>query len=365
MRRIIIALVFLSTLAAVTDARAARVKELTRVKGVRSNMLRGYGLVVGLAGTGDSRTSSFTSQALKALLQNEGVIVDERFRTRNVAAVFVTAELPAFSTQGDRLDVVVSTVGDAESLASGVLLMTPLKGVDNQVYALAQGPLVAGGFAFDQPLARRQRNNPTTARVPEGATVERGVTSRFVVDGQVTLSLVEADFATAQRIALAINEDLETELAKAEDSRRVVVKLPDDAKEATVAFLSRIEALEVKPDTRARVVINERSGTVVVGGNVELGPASVAHANLDVAITTALSVSQPSAFSRTGRTVVVPNQSVEAKEEQEELKAIPATTTVDDLVKALNALGASPRDLMQILEALERAGALRAEIEVM
>lgn len=364
MRRLFIVLTMLAAIAPL-NAEAARVKELTRVKGVRSNMLRGYGLVVGLSGTGDSRTSSFTSQALKALLQNEGVIVDERFRTRNVAAVFVTAELPAFSTQGDRLDVVVSTVGDAESLASGVLLMTPLKGVDNQVYALAQGPLVAGGFAFAQPLVRRQRNNPTSARIPDGAMVERGVSSRFVVENQITLSLVEADFATAQRIAVAINKELESEIAKAEDSRRVTVTVPDDAKEATVAFLSRIEALEVKPDTRARVVINERSGTVVVGGNVALGPASVAHANLDVAITTSLSVSQPSAFSRTGRTVVVPNQSLDAQEKPEELKAIPSTSTVDDLVKALNALGASPRDLMQILEALERAGALRAEIEVM
>ncbi len=365
MRRFLITLSVLGILAATQDAHAARIKELVRVKGVRPNQLTGYGLVVGLAGTGDSAQTLFTRQSVKALLQREGIVADGRSRTRNVAAVLVTAELPAFSTPGDQIDVVVSTLGDATSLASGVLVMTPLKGADRETYALAQGPLVAGGFSVSQPLATRQRNVPTSARVPGGATVERGVATRFVVEDKIVLSLVEADFTTAQRIALAINDELKSDAAKADDSRRVTVTVPDDAKEQTVAFLARIETLDVNPDIRARVVINERSGTVVVGGNVALGPASVAHANLDVAISTALSVSQPSAFSRTGRTVVVPNTTVDAEERVEKLRAIPATTTVDDLVKALNALGASPRDLMQILEALQRAGALRAEIEVM
>lgn len=347
------------------DASAARIKELTRVKGVRSNQLWGYGLVVGLAGTGDSRQALFTQQSVVALLQRSGIQVDPRSRTTNVAAVLVTAELPPFSVVGDKVDVVVSALGDARSLASGVLLMTPLKGADGNVYAVGQGPLVTGGFAIDTPLATQQRNIPTTARIALGANIERALPSRFVVDDKITLSLVEADFTTAQRIAAAINGSAGgDEIAKAQDPRRVLVAVPDDSKDSPVAFLAKIETLEVQPDLRARVVINERTGTVVVGGSVVLGPASVAHANLDVGINTSLGVSQPPAFSG-GTTVVVPNTTVEAKEEKEKLYAIPKTTTVDDLVQALNQLGASPRDLMQILQALQRAGALRAEIEVM
>lgn len=362
--RIVFALVLFAGLSG--SAHAARVKDLAQVKGVRSNPLIGYGLVVGLPGTGDSRRTLFTQQSLSNLLRRLGVNVDPaRLAVRNIAAVMVTAELPPYSDSGDQLDIVVSALGDARSLASGTLLMTPLEGPDGEIYALAQGQLVVGGFEVEAPFASVRKNFPTTARVPGGATVERAIPADFVKEGLVTLTLDEADFTTADRIVQAVNATFGDGVAKAESPGQIAVTMPNDFAENPVGFLGQLESLDVVADVKARVVFNERSGTVVVGGNVTLGPAAVAHGNLNVTVLTQFGVSQPAPFSRRGDTVVVPNTTVTVDEERGELTAIPNAATVDELVGALNALGASPRDLMAVLEALKRAGALRAELEIL
>lgn len=365
-RRSILVLFFVVAALVPADASAVRIKELVQVKGVRSNPLVGYGLVVGLPGTGDTRRSVFTNQSLASLLRRMGVNTPpEKLDVVNTAGVMVTAELPAFGSPGEKMDVVVSAIGNARSLAGGILLMTPLKGADGEIYAVAQGPLAVGGFAIEAlPFARMQRNAPTTARIAGGAMIERGVPTRFVADDSVVLTLERADFTTAGRIVEAINAALGSEVAKAPSPGAVVVSLPAGERDNPVAFLARIEALEVQADTKAKVVVNERTGTVVVGGSVTLGAASIAHGNLNVAVMTAFGVSQPNPFAA-GRTVVVPEGRLEVEEEDKKLKAVPATSTVDELVSALNALGASPRDLISILQALSAAGALHGQLEVM
>ncbi|MGF1510184.1 MAG: flagellar basal body P-ring protein FlgI [Myxococcota bacterium] len=366
MRTLRFLLIILFALGAVQTADATRIKELAQVKGVRSNPLIGYGLVVGLSGTGDTRRTLFTQQSLSNLLRRLGVNVDPaRLAVRNTAAVMVTAEIPPYSDSGDRVDVVVSALGDARSLTSGTLLMTPLEGPDGQIYAVAQGQLVVGGFEVDAPFAQVRRNFPTSARIPDGATIERAVPATFVTDGKVVLTLEEADFTTAGRIVEVVNQTFGERVASALSPGQIEVTLPSDAVDNPVAFIGRLETLDVQADSAARVVFNERSGTVVVGGNVTLGPAAVAHGNLNVAVITQFGVSQPAPFSRSGRTVVVPNTSLSVEEDETELRALPPSTTVEELVRALNALGASPRDLMAILEALKAAGSLKAELEIL
>jgi len=367
MPRIIIAMILSLPLLTIGSlAEAARVKDLVVVKGVRSNPLIGYGLVVGLSGTGDTRRTIFTQQSLSNLLRRLGVNVDPaRLDIRNTAAVMVTAEIPPFAGSGETIDVVVSAVGDARSLTSGTLLMTPLKGADGEVYAVAQGQLVVGGYEVDAPFARVRKNFPTVARVPEGATIERAVPSRYVEEGRILLTLNDADFTTADRIVSAVNQAFGEGTASASSPGQVEVAIPEAARPSPVGFLSQLERLDVAADSRARVVFNERSGTVVVGGDVTLGPAAIAHGNLNVAVLTQFGVSQPAPFARRGRTVVVPNTSVTVDEDEGDVQALERTTTVEDLVRALNALGASSRDLMAILEALKAAGSLRAELEVL
>jgi flagellar P-ring protein precursor FlgI len=364
MRHLILALMLLTM--GPGTASATRVKDLAQVKGVRSNPLIGYGLVVGLSGTGDTRRTLFTRQSLSNLLRRLGVNVDPaRLSVRNTAAVMITAEIPPYSDSGDRVDVVVSALGDARSLASGTLLMTPLEGPDGQIYAVAQGQLVVGGFEVDAPFAQVRKNFPTSARIPQGATIERSVPSEFVKEGKVLLTLEEADFTTAGRLVASVNQAFGEGVAKALSPGQVEVTIPGDSAADPVTFVGRLETLDVQADTRARVVFNERSGTVVVGGNVTLGPAAVAHGNLNVAVISQFGVSQPAPFSRVGQTVVVPNTAVTVEEDESELQALPAATTVEELVQALNALGASPRDLMAILEALKVAGSLKAELEIL
>lgn len=321
---------------------------------------------MGLNGSGDTRRSRFTQQSLANLLRRLGVNVDDaRLDVRNTAAVMVTAEIPPFTDSGEKVDVVVSTLGDARSLTSGTLLMTPLKGADGNTYAVAQGQLVVGGYDVDAPFASVRKNFPTAGRIPGGATIERPVPAQFVADGKVMLTLDEADFATAGRMVAAINGAIGDGIASALSPGQVELTLPAEAASNPVPFLARIQELQITPDTRARVVFNERTGTVVVGGNVTLGPAAVAHGNLNVAVVTRFGVSQPGPFARRGQTVVVPNTTVAVDEEDQEVVSVPPTTTVDELVRALNALGASPRDLMAVLEALRAAGSLKAELRIL
>ncbi len=353
-------------LLATSDAEAVRIKELVQIRGVRSNPIVGYGLVVGLPGTGDTRRTLFTNQSLSSMLLQMGIKVDpKRIDVSNTAAVMITAEIPPFATPGERVDVMVSAIGDARNLASGTLVMTPLKGADGQVYAVAQGNLTVGGFGVDAPFARVMRNNPTTARIPLGASVEKAIPSSFVVDNNVVLTLLEKDFTTAGRIVDAVNATMQGEVARALNPGQIQIQVPAAAQASPVAFLAQIEAIDVTADIKARVVISERTGTVVVGGKVTLGPAAIAHGNLNVAILTQFGVSQPQPLSQKGETVVVPSVGVTVTEDEGDMKALPVTTTVEELVKALNELGASPRDLMAILQALKKAGSLNGELEVM
>lgn len=349
---------------------AVRLKELADVQGVRDNELFGYGLVVGLAGTGDSERVFFTQQSVAGMLGRLGVRVEPRdVRARNVAAVMVTARLPGFARPGARLDVSVSSLGNARSISGGLLLVTPLTAADGQVYAVAQGPVQAGGYAAGAAGSSLSKNTPTTGRVPGGGTVERGVVPKL--EGPLLLALRRPDFTTASRVAAAINGALGEGAARALDPAAIEVAPPADQPDV-VALLAKVEALEVEADGRARVVISERTGTVVAGERVRIRPVAVAHGGLQVAIASTPLVSQPSPFS-TGtpgqpgggaRTVVERSAVPTASEESRQAVALPATASVEDLARALNALGATARDLVSILQAMKAAGALDAELEV-
>lgn len=345
-------------------AAPTRLKELVEVQGSRENALIGYGLVVGLANTGDSEQVLFTMQSVSSVLGRFGVRVDPRdIRSRNVAAVMVTTKLPTFARAGATIDVTVSAMGNARSLQGGTLLMTPLAGPDGQTYAVAQGPVQVGGFELTGGFAAIRKNTPTAGSIPSGATVERAVTPSLT-SGTLVLRLKRPDFTNATRIASAIDQAVGAPTAKALDSAAVELKVPDADKENPVGLLAKLEALEIDADVKAKVVISERTGTIVMGEKVRLRPAAVSHGGLRVAINTQFSASQPGPFSG-GQALLLPSQSASAQEQQRAAVAVPATSTVDDLVKALNTLGASSRDLVAILQALKAAGALEAELEVL
>jgi len=342
-----------------------RIKDITEVEGVRGNQLVGYGLVVGLAGSGDSRNSLFTNQALANMLEKMGIAVDSQaVRARNVASVIITAELPPFVQSGEEIDVTVSSLGDAKTLQGGVLLLTPLKAVDGKVYAVAQGPLSIGGFNVGGGGGNVvQQNHPTVGMIPGGGIVERTVETNFVdkVRGVFTLLLREPDFVTASRIARAINEELGGGKARVLDANRVEVSIPEHYQNQVSRLIALVGEIPVEPDVPARVVINERTGTVVIGGNVRILPVAVSHGNLTVTVRTEYQVSQPPPFSP-GETVVVPQREVRVEEEPARLFKVESGNTIDDLVKALNALGVTPRDLIAILQAIKKAGALQGEL---
>lgn len=341
-----------------------RVKDITEVEGVRGNQLVGYGLVVGLSGSGDSQNSLFTNQALGNVLNKLGLTVDSQaVRVRNIASVIVTAELPPFVAPGEKIDVTVSSLGDAKSLQGGVLLLTPLKGVDGKVYAVAQGPVSIGGFTAGGGGTRVQRNHPTVGTIPGGAIVERTVETHFfdTSRGTVSLLLREPDFVTASRIALAINEELGGDRAVVVNANKVEITVPDRYRNRVSQLLALLGELPVEPDVPARVVVNERTGTVVIGGNVRILPVALSHGNLTVTVRTEYQVSQPPPFSP-GETVVVPREEVQVKEEETRLFPVRSGNTIEDLVQVLNSLGVSPRDLVAILQALKKAGALQGEL---
>ncbi|MBX3600898.1 MAG: flagellar basal body P-ring protein FlgI [Rubrivivax sp.] len=345
---------------------ATRIKEVAAVQGVRSNQLVGYGLVVGLDGTGDQTTQTpFTTQSLMAMLQQMGVTVPPgtSMQLRNVAAVMVTAQLPPFAQPGQTIDVNVSSVGNAKSLRGGTLIATPLKGADGNVYALAQGQLIVGGAGAAAGGSKVQINHLSAGRVPEGATVERSVPTPLMDGDTLALGLNAADFNTARAVAEAINGAKGAGTAAALDGRTVRVRVPQAA-EHRVAFLADIENLPLRlARPAARVVLNARTGSVVMNEAVTLGECAVAHGNLAVTISTTPVVSQPNPFGQ-GQTVAGEKSDIAISQQGGALVAMPAGAKLTDVVKALNALGATPMDLLAILQAMKSAGALRAEIEV-
>jgi flagellar P-ring protein precursor FlgI len=345
-----------------------RIKDVADFEGVRENQLVGYGLVVGLNGTGDSlRNSPFTRQSLASMLERLGVNASNgNLNTRNVAAVMVTANLPPFASQGSRIDVTVSALGDARSLAGGQLLVTPLMGADQQVYAVAQGPLAIGGFsAGGQSGSSVTRGVPTAGRIASGALVEREIHFDIAAQQELRLALRNPDFTTAQRIAATINQAVGGEAARALNPGSVVLQRPASFAGDMVSLVGRIENLEVEVDAPARIVIDESSGIVVMGENVRVSTVAIAQGNLTISVTEDPFVSQPAPFSR-GETVVVPSTGIEVEEEEDGgLVVVPGGVPLRQLVNGLNALGVSPRDMISILQALKAAGAIQAEIEVM
>jgi flagellar P-ring protein precursor FlgI len=347
-------------------ADAARIKEVATVQGVRNNQLVGYGLVVGLDGTGDQTTQTpFTSQSLTAMLQQLGVTVPAgtNMQVRNVAAVMVTATLPPFAQPGQPIDITVASLGNAKSLRGGTLIATPLRGADGQIYALAQGNLVIAGAGAAAGGSKVQVNHLSAGRIPGGATVERAVATPLAQGDSLQLDLSSADFATARAVARAINDKFGKGTALAQDGRVVKVKMPASPDER-VGFLADIENLPIELATpAARVVINARTGSIVVNQAVTLGPCAVAHGNLSVTISSTPVVSQPAPLSG-GRTVQTEKVDISLKQEPGSLIQLPAGAKLTEVVRALNSLGATPADLLAILQAIKAAGALQAEIEV-
>jgi flagellar P-ring protein FlgI len=340
-------------------------RDLVSIEGVRSNQLVGYGLVVGLQGSGDTlRNSQFTQQSLTAMLERMGVNVSGlQLQTRNTAAVVVSATLPAFARQGTPIDVQVSSLGDAKALTGGTLMVTSLMGADGEVYAVAQGPVVVGGFQAAGAAQSVKQGVQTAGRVPGGAIVEREVQNSLDDLPSLRLALRTPDFTTANRIEEAINAQLGAGTAAASDLGTVDVRVPPAYIHRVTALLARIERIPVKPDVPARVVIDEKSGTIVVGADVKLDPVAVTHGNLVVRVTETPQVSQPAPFSN-GQTVVVPNTKVEVFDQAEKhLQVLHRAVTLQNLVDGLNALGLGPRDLIQVLNALKVSGALHAELE--
>jgi flagellar P-ring protein precursor FlgI len=350
-------------------AQAARIKEVASVQGVRTNQLVGYGLVVGLDGTGDQTTTTpFATQTLLSMLQQMGVTVPPGAATnmqlKNLATVMVTAQLPAFAQPGQTIDVNVSSLANAKSLRGGTLIATALKGADGQIYAIAQGNVVVGGAGASAAGSKVQINHLSAGRIPEGATVERSVQTALAEGSTIQLDLHASDFATAREVVRAINARMGDGIADALDGRVVRVRMPDSA-DARVAFMAEIENLEVKQATpAAKVVINARTGSIVMNQAVTLAPCAVAHGNLSVTVSMTPTASQPGPFARAGQTVVTEKADITIAQQSGSLVQMPQGAKLGDVVKALNSLGATPQDLLAILQALKSAGAMAAELEV-
>jgi len=372
----------------VSSASAIRLKDMASFKGVRNNQLMGYGLVVGLNGTGDKAGTDFTVQSLVNMLERMGVHVDKgSVNMKNVAAVMVTANIPPFAKIGQKIDITISSLGDSQSLQGGTLLLTPLRGVNRKVYALAQGPLSVGGYTVGGAAGGgTTKNHPTVARISRGATVEREIPITLQGREFLTLILNNPDFTTAIRVRNSINEKFGQILASTSDSGTVQIQVPHNFRNNIVQMIAAIENLQVVPDTVAKVIVNEKTGTVVIGENVRISTVAVAHGNLSIQIKENLNVSQPSPFAPAspagvgttqmplgggpvmapgGQTVVTPDSEVYATEEDNKLLLVPSGSTIGELVRALNAIGVSPRDLMTILMSIKAAGALQAEIEIL
>lgn len=345
---------------------SVRIKDISSIKGVRGNQIIGYGLVVGLNGTGDKQGTEFTVRSLTSLLAKMGIGVDaDQVKVKNVAAVMVTASLPPFARVGARMDAVVSSLGDSTSLEGGTLLVTPLFGTDSQIYAIAQGPLSVGGFSVGGGGGSSiQKNHPTVGRVANGVTVERELEYTIENKSEFEVALGMPDFTTAQRAVEAINVHFDSPVADALDSGTLRITVPHDYAGDVVAFMSEVETVEVDPDVAARVILNERTGTVVMGANVRISTVAVAHGNLSVTIGVVREASQPSPFGE-GDTVIVENEFPVAIEESANLSVVEGGVTIAELVRGLNAMGVTPRDLIAILQAIKASGALAAELELL
>ncbi len=342
---------------------AARIKDMVTIKGIRSNQLIGYGLVVGLDGSGD-KSAAFTTQALVSMMERMGIQVDKKqVKVKNVAAVMVTADMQPFARIGNDLDITVSSVGDAKSLAGGTLLLTPLRGVDGNVYALAQGPVAVGGFGTSGAGGGVTKNHLLVSRIAGGATIEAEIPVSLDGKKQLTMSLFNPDFTTISRISKTINTSIQTDVAKAVDSGTIKLRIPETFINNVAGFIANIESLEVIPDTVAKIVVNEKTGTVIIGENVKISSVAISHGNLSISIRESQEVSQPEPLSE-GETVITPETNVTIEEEKSNVIVVPESTTIGSLVRALNAIGVSPRDLISIFQSIKASGALQAELEI-
>jgi flagellar P-ring protein FlgI len=348
---------------AFAESATTRIKDIAKVQGVRSNQLVGYGLVVGLNGTGDSNKTIETLQSIGNMLKSFGVAIDTTsLKPKNVAAVLVTATLPPFVREGDTIDTTISSIGDAKSIQGGTLVQTPLKAGNGTVYAVAQGAVSTGGFTAGQGGSSAQKNFPTVGTTPNGAIVEHNVEDEIGTDGALSLSLSKPDFTTASRIAQAINSQFGS-IAKASNPGRIDLTVPSFYRGNIVGFVSSLEELSVTPDNAAKVVVNERTGTIVMGGNVSVDDVAIAQGGLSISIQKDTDVSQPAPFSY-GSTIVTKNTAVNVKEDKANTIVLPATANISDIVGALNAVGATPRDIISILQAIKASGALHADLEI-
>jgi len=348
--------------------RVARLKDISDYEGIRDNQLIGYGLVVGLNGTGDKQQTFFSVQTLANMLQRAGVNVQNQLtsiQVRNIAAVFVTATLPPFSRPGMKLDVTVSSIGDAKSLSGGTLLLTPLNAPDGKIYAAAQGPLVIGGYSAGPAVNAKVVNHPTVGRIPEGALVERDASVDLRQMHAVEVLLRDADFQTAEEAAGVINEKLGAKIARVIDSRRIEIADLPAAGGDVPALLAAIGELPVHTKPSAKVVVNEKTGTVVMGGNVTISACAILHGSLSIQVTTNFQVSQPAPFSKTGDTKVVPETTTQAQEAPVQVVQLKEGATVEELIRGLQTMGATARDIVAILQAIKQAGALNADLEVL
>jgi flagellar P-ring protein precursor FlgI len=353
------------TLLAAATANAARLKDIADVEGVRGNQLFGYGLVMGLNGTGDGKVD-FTTKSIANMLENMGVRVNAAdIKVKNVAAVIVTTTLPAFVRPGSKLDVTLSSLGDAKSLQGGTLLFAPLKGADGNVYAVAQGEITVGGFAIEGGGDAAVKNHPTVGTISGGATVERAIPFDLFQSKRVRIVLRSPDFTTMTRVVKQLNNTLGRPLATALDSAVVEIPLMDNLARDPITLLAKLEQVEVEQDVGARVVVNERTGTIIMGEDVRISRVALAHGNLNIVIRTENQVSQPAPLAQTGQTAVVTNSDINVGEEVKHLALIGGPVTLGEVVGALNALGATPRDLISIFQAMKKAGALQADLVVM
>ncbi|MBI5827728.1 MAG: flagellar basal body P-ring protein FlgI [Deltaproteobacteria bacterium] len=358
-------IVLMASLLLAGRCEAARIKDIAFVEGVRPNQLVGYGLVVGLNGTGDKSSATYTMQSISNMLNRMGLKLDSNsIKVKNTASVLITAELPSFIKPGAKIDVLVSSIGDATSLQGGTLISTPLKGPDGSVYAVAQGAIALAGFSAGGQGANVSKNHQTAGKITDGALIEKEVPLNLAGRDDFFISLRSPDFTTAERMAAAINDSLKVDVAHAVDAGMVMVKVPEERRKGMVEYIASIETLDVKPDNVTKVVINERTGTVVIGENVRLSTVAISHGDISIEIKTQYYISQPPPLSLKGETVVVPVEKATVKEEKSRLILLPETVTLGEVVRALNLVGVTPRDLVAILQAIKAAGALQAELEI-